>query len=1096
MEDKIALGIYRDFRRKILDEITSPQDAPMQSRFRLETHQRGFKAGRQLISAFRKSVAEQGITLLQTSPEYDWLLRRVLRISPKISLRTDTLASVARIALRVMPMSLTGHRAQRLLRQCGTFEGRKFLFMHLIQPIINQPYYNHALDFSLRHFEPIRSKKDFDSFDFMDDNLPKVAYKLGLRTANEVRAALPRDPQRQQGHLLLLLVSEGVIQKIDELPWAGSSSLWYDRDQNSDKEMLALRDTVRCLLTHGVDREQIASIVRFPLWTMNPGSLSQNLDFLKNAGVGDLTNMLKQVGNRLWSTPTTTWRYVVETIGARSPSEIARFKRLLDCDHPLSEEFVQELFSLGAMLDDLVACQRLLTDIKPDNDGISKIIDNLRLLAAPPHKLSVGQISTCLPYLNGGNHLPTFLTVLDSHGFGSAQAVLEFQRCFRKVTIDSLNNMLTILDNRGKGESLANITFWALNACQGNYFEAYKYLISACIMDGINSLQQALKLVPLGTPFLRYLVEVRRLVSLKEIRMWYRNAIGIVGYQSWRAFDTLDLDLVDDAFTRNQFNNLNANQDVVRIIVQDRVNQQLGPWPWSSDEAAKDDYREKGDALARTIRNEIRPSIMPILSRTGGVLLSTLFEVEVGGVLCLDDKLSRFVPLLDNLMKGLGPSGETLSALEVDAIALVYRTPAETIRSIWPKIQGRESDIQQLNFRPYPMVWSQAQCNLRKKLQTSGFFSLLKAARFAQGFRSDAYQDMLTACKRLSPKHLRPGQNAPDLESMALHLGSLLAMVQCHDGIGKWISGGFDELIKMDHDSLDAYQRVSGLVDLFNEVLPEALDTHAEGYIKKLRPVDAAHWAERLGPCDNTKTGHDQLLAMLTQTRLKALPLYLKWASRQFDCYDASGDTNLKSRSLTAFVSKHPAAFFAKSAVQLCTAGNVEMWNEERLFHLTVFDPIGRHFAGMALIYIQELPELDRMRRSLIIRAINPTDEMLAGHAVDSIVESFLDIAIQIAEDNKLGCVAFPALSGMHLMSNRAPIENYLKERYVARASHKKLSVSGNMSISLRDTPQEVQGTFYAYESGQMQVQSLFVIWQASGGTGVASQTRLRYETR
>lgn len=104
------------------------------------------------------------------------------------------------------------------------------------------------------------------------------------------------------------------------------------------------------------------------------------------------------------------------------------------------------------------------------------------------------------------------------------------------------------------------IATWVLQAGQGGYLDAFEYLVDAVEMSSLASLQQALKLVPLGEPLLRYLVEERSLTSFREIRDWYyRDANGIDGYRSWRAFDAVDKELLDDAYERKQFNQLDGN---------------------------------------------------------------------------------------------------------------------------------------------------------------------------------------------------------------------------------------------------------------------------------------------------------------------------------------------------------------------------------------------------------------------------------------------------------------------------------------------------------------------------------------------------------
>lgn len=93
-----------------------------------------------------------------------------------------------------------------------------------------------------------------------------------------------------------------------------------------------LRSMARCMLAYGLARHQVAGISRYPLSAMDAQQQADNLCYLVSAAeVRVLSVLLEQVGDRLWRSPTATWRYVVETMGATSAPAIARFARLLDC---------------------------------------------------------------------------------------------------------------------------------------------------------------------------------------------------------------------------------------------------------------------------------------------------------------------------------------------------------------------------------------------------------------------------------------------------------------------------------------------------------------------------------------------------------------------------------------------------------------------------------------------------------------------------------------------------------------------------------------------------------------------------------------------
>lgn len=333
----------------------------------------------------------------------------------------------------------------------------------------------------------------------------------------------------------------------------------------------------RGMLAYGLARHQVAGISRYPLSAMDAQQQADNLCYLVSAEVRVLSVLLEQVGDRLWRSPTATWRYVVETIGATSAPGIARFAGLLDCREALSVELVQELRALGVDQEGLVRCQALLAGLRSGKTDLAQAVSGLRMLAASPHGLSGDDIVQCLDYLQAAGGLAPFLQVLAAHGRNDAPSILAFQCCFGKVAPTALDRLLSILGPRGQDQPLEHITSWVLAAAAGGHFDAYDYLVGACGMADLAALRQALKLVPLGEPFLRHLVEVRQLRSLAVIRDWYYSVRGIDRYRSARPYDAVDRVLLDDAFTRNQFNHVDGNLGVIAAFVHQRTQQELVP---------------------------------------------------------------------------------------------------------------------------------------------------------------------------------------------------------------------------------------------------------------------------------------------------------------------------------------------------------------------------------------------------------------------------------------------------------------------------------------------------------------------------------------
>jgi hypothetical protein len=1081
MSDRAVMERYRVFRAECLQHVMREASRERWAGQGAATSEHRFARGRRAVAAFRQRVAARVDELLAASPLDAALVRRALRLDATVSLRPSAWSIAGQVAWFFLPTPWVGHRARHLLARAGSFEGRRLLFEHFISRTLpgRGLYYDEGLDFALSRFEAIRSWEDLDGLQRRDIHLLRLALQLGVRRPGELREAFPYDSSRHSSELLLVLAGEGAIRTTQELLWAGRPSRWlYGAPLDAD-ELQELRSTVRCMLAHGLARQQVAGISRYPLSTMDTRQLRDNLGYLAATGVDDLSELLERVGDRLWRSPTGTWRYVVETMGATSAPAIARFARLLDCREALPEELAQELRALGADQEGLVRCQGLLAGLRSGQADLAQALAGLRTLAAPPHGLSVEELAQCLDYLRAAAGLAPFLQVLTTHGFDDAPTVLAFQCCFGKVAPTALDRLLSILGPRAQDQPLEHITSWILAAAAGGHFDAYDYLVGACGMADLAALRQALKLVPLGEPFLRHLVEVRQLRSLAVIRDWYYGVRGIDRYRSARPYDAVDRVLLDDAFARNQFNHVDGNLGVIAAFVHQRTQQELGPMPWPADDAQRQTYWRASSALAPTIRAQLLPALPRILASTGGVLLPSLLDVHEENGDGLQRRLARLTPLLDDLLAGGGPCEPELSPLEAEAVSLVYRTPVQTVQSRWAQVVGHAYHLQRLQLRSqYTMAWRSVRWQLRSALDRSGFTPLLTATKFSQGFRPGANGDMFSACRGLSPKQLRPSVASSDLSTVALHLGSLLAVAAEHEGVGSWMRGGFEDLSRMDEDSLEAYQRISALVDLFAVVLPDALDAHTSTCIERMPDQDAAHWASRLGPAPEGVSGREQLRVMLLRTRAKVLPLYLGWAQCQLRRYKKTGRASSAEQALVARVSKAPTAFFAKSAVQLCTADNVAMWREERLSHLVVFDPDGRRLAGMALLYVQPIAELDRTRSSLVIRAINPTDEMLGGHDPESIVDSFLQVAVQIARDNRLACVAIPAPSGMHLMSNRASIEAYVKDRYVRRARPHLVRDADGRGQSLQDCPSVVRARFFAYEEGCELVEELYVVWR------------------
>ena len=171
------------------------------------------------------------------------------------------------------------------------------------------------------------------------------------------------------------------------------------------------------------------------------------------------------------------------------------------------------------------------------------------------------------------------------------------------------------------------------------------------------------------------------------------------------------------------------------------------------------------------------------------------------------------------------------------------------------------------------------------------------------------------------------------------------------------------------------------------------------------------------------------------------------------------------------------------------------MWQEPRHAHLVVFDRVQRRLEGMALVYIELMPALHASRNCLIIRAINPMDDMLATHTASSIVDAFFDVAIHIAAENGLAAAAFPSHNGVHLLSNHPSIEKDIEKRFIdpSVVLGRRSDAGKADSISQwRAKPRLIEAAFFAYEHGREKVSTQYAFWHGSSQADNTNEETLR----
>ncbi|SDU40569.1 MULTISPECIES: hypothetical protein [Pseudomonas fluorescens group] len=1078
---------YRAFRAKVLKsfEVSRFQDKHWHSDYEDKPHP--FLALREQVRQMREWIRDNVHPLLDETPTAEPYIRRALCIPATVPLIAEEWSAFRKFGQWFVPLRLTWPHVRSVMTQVKTFEGRSYLYDNHFKRVLGfnrfgqNVYYSPSIDASLRCLEP-PSAPGAKDLQVMDPQWIQVAHHFGLYKVAEVLPYAHYGHRRLEGELAWILVREKIVTSAEEFDWlVYKESRDYQRRETNAATRHVIRRMIRLMLGYGIAREQIAGIFHHQISAFNPAYLSANLNSLKSAGVGDLNAVFEVSKSLLWRAKPGIWSCVVDEVMARTPTEIARFKRLLQSSTTPSIPLIRVLKALGATVEKLPQCQSLILAISQRTEGIVPLAE-IQLLAGAPYSLSIEQIAQCTDYLHEPDKLSDYLRVLLQYGYGNALGVMAFQVCYKGTRPTELDRWLGVLDSRGKDQSLEAVAEWIRQALQGGNSDAYQYLSQSVGLPDFWHMQRAEPIVKFGRGILSFLVQQKGLTSVQAIREWYFHAHGVHDLRSWGSTDATYTLLLDDAYNRNNFSFVENNNACISSAIRERTVQQLGRRPYPADDAAQAAYDQSYATLNATEHSALLPILPMILAETGGILLSSVLRHAWEPPLVLRNQLAALTPLIDELLAGGGPSCTQLGEMEADAVAMLYRTTTNSVSCTWPEVYGCQSHLSALVLRQnYVMEWVSAIRELKAPLERSSLLALEHAKLYADKFSPYRSEHIFDACKYLRAKRLK--QSASDPWSLAAHLGVLFAAAHRDSLAGQWIAQDLETIVHMPQEGPDVVERLEQLDKMFSSTLPDALDCHVDTFVRRFSETDAAFLATRLiGEVDlpPDSSGHVQLREALRQTQKIVLEVCQRWVMRERKKF-SKGKSAKMATQLNAILSKHPASFFAKHAADLCTRNNTKMWNEPRHAHLVVFDPKQRRLVGMALVYFEPIAALHPTRNCLIIRAINPMDDMLATHSTASIVDAFFDVAIQVAYDNGLAAVAFPAHCGAHLLSNLRPVEKDIEKRYI-KPSVTPLYRRSDETVTenpteWRSKPREVRGEFYAYERGQMQVNTLYAIW-------------------
>lgn len=1084
---------YQAFRANVLEFANRDR----KSAASWSDHEDGGPAGywwsREQVRQGREWVCKNLPTLLAQVPESERHIRRLLGVPEVIPLIAERWPLWRCGVQFLMPMYFAWRYVRGALLEVKTYEARAYLFKCSFKRVLacRLEFYSPAIDWALRHFET-PSWQEASELSRQDPGWVKATCRLGLRKMAQVIPYAQYGHGRVDGAFADLLVQMKVITTVDELQWLDYCEPYdYNRSERHSPFWRKVRKIVMLMVHHGIARRSIAELFRYSLSSFNVERLEANLVCIQTSGVQETTALFTALGDLLWRTRPANLDFLLNVVGAKSCHDIQRFTNLLEASALPSREMAEALIALGAGIDGLVQCQKLLLEAESKNVAVS--IAALRVLASPPHALTIENLALCSDYLAYPEELSKYLAVLDKYGFGYAAAVVAFQTCYRKMYIPTLDSWLGIIGTRSAGVQLESLVEWVRrNSSEGNA-DSYQYLIQSIPMPDFKHLQQAEPLVRFRRSFLEFLVFHKGLVTIQQLRDWYFQARGVQELNCCSALDAINLLVLDDAYTRNNFAFVTSNQAAIYEAVRERVDSLLGPRLRLGDDTARDQYHKSHEALRSAERAALVPILPTILTQTGGLLLQSVLRCAWLPPEVMLAQLNALTPLIDGLLAGQGPTGQVLSELETDAIGMLYRTSPDTVARTWPKVLGYEHHLASLVLSShYPMEWTRSIRELRVPLERSSLLALARAKLLSRKFSRYASESTFDACKYLRARRL--GEKARDPWSLTAHLGVLFAAADGDSIFNHWITHELDGMSQIVEEGADVALRLEQLDQIFSTTLPDALKGHAETFTRRFSEADAAFLAGRLvGEKADFQgaTGWERLLEALHKTQVSVLETCVRWVHRERRKF-VKIKQGQNATKLNAILSKHPAVYFAKHAANLCTRENVSMWYEKRCAHLVVLDPAQRRLAGMALVYIEPIVALDSSRDALIIRAINPMDDMLATHSISSIVDAVIDVVIAIAKSNDLAAVAIPWHNGCHLLSNQSRIEKDLEKRFINRAvsywAPRSSSAHDKDPSEWRVRPREVSAKFYAYAHGDEEVKKLFAIWSNGVGERIAEE--------
>ena len=1022
------------------------------------------------------------------------IVRQIYGIAPHIHLQRSWWSKALLWIFRNSIFSLRANvaRAARLLQGAQTYEGRQLIFKNHIVGIAQSFEYSPQTDLALTRLTRVCDPKMLDRLQRCRVDLILAALTLGLTDLASVTRLCERLRSPSiHANIVLQLVDEGFVTTPEELA-ALKELNWPARWHSID--FAPIKDCLSAFVEHDLAVAGALPHVIQHAEHLAPYRLQETLNLLRARGF-PLEPLVKPVldamGQTRWQADPLSWRYVLDVIQVQDVEELLMFIPLLTRRAVPPPALVGAMRELGARTSDLAACQEVLCEVT----NVQDFIERLKLLLA--HGLSYEQLGRTRCYLlrESQQALVAHLRHLADHGLARADTLVLFETLFG-ATGETLRVILDLTVPRLAGEPPSAVLQWKqrLDKTKAQLL-SLRYLSDHLSVPDLHALTQALRPAEMSRGLLRFLIEDKGFASVHQLSDWYYGPGW--GAKEFRddSLDGLTRILVEDAYKRGTIALLPGNVHMmVQAIWAITDQREVLEWKYPETPPSISDRAQVRQTLRVRVEIEVAQALPQCLALNAGTILPSLLCALVMGSPDPEQLLYEIRSLNTDLATGRGPTTTEIDSISEEAVALMYEVSPDAVQHWWSKVCGQDSHIQSWALRQdYAMQWSSMEryCPKDKVFRPRAFESLALAVRMAGALEGAAAEELREVCKGLSPRRL----SDPKIDERGLHrhLGILLAVAMRNTSPSFELISRFESAAHLEPQQPDAYAKVLGLIDAFTTDLPDAVHAGLDGFVVRQKQDDALWLAQRMGygwgdpsstrfelGCLPTihATGRQCLETMLRESLKRCREVYLRWLKREKAKFVEIGQGGAMLH-VTAVVSKHPAAFFAKVAANICTSANLAMWQEDRHAHLLFVEPVAKRILGLAYVYRQVIAAIDPVRPCLLIRGINPSPKAVARYDPSSIVEAVLNAAVHIASDAGCAALAIPQDSGQDWWSNRREITTALKKRLAkiepTSVSHTQAWAIGGRSCgdSMRRAP------FYAYQQGEGAVHDFYIWWRS-----------------